>query len=726
MVAKQTRVFLFFMFFLSGFCGLLYQIVWLRLAFASFGIITPVLSVLISVFMTGLALGSWIGGKWAENGLKKANHAMLAYAAVELIIGISAFLVPWIFHQGENFLLPFGEVDSFKYLLLSGSIIALAILPWCVCMGMTFPLMMAYVRKQDQTQQNSFSFLYLANVIGAMFGACLTALVLVEFFGFLGTLKVAAFSNFTIAVIGFFLSRALSNNPASDAVVTNPSTLKTSNPLTSSSSLATTVLFTTGFVSMAMEVVWTRAFTPVIQTTIYAFAILLATYLCATWVGSYIYRKHLSTNRVLPIDRLLTWLAVAAFLPLVINDPRIGARALSVLGSIFPFCALLGYLTPQLIDQVSQGNPEKAGRAYAINILGCIFGPLAAGYLLLPWLGVKWALVILAVPFVIFAFTRAQKNGLRFAAAALLLVSMFVSKTYEDGLFYKHSEIRRDSTATVIAHGEGLNKGLLVNGYGITTLTPITKIMAHFPLSVLPNPPHSAVVICFGMGTTFRSLMSWGIQVKAVELVPSVKESFGFFFSDAEKILSNPKGEIIVDDGRRFLKRTTEKFDLITLDPPPPVEAAGSGLLYSREFYDTIQARLTPDGILHQWFPGGERLILEASVRSIINAFPYVRAFHSVEGWGYHFLASMKPIEIPSVAVMESRTPVDARADLIEWYPGRSVQDVYKDVTGREFKIADLLNKDPSIFISDSKPINEYFWVRRGFQLAPRGESLAQ
>ena len=63
---------LFFLFFVSGFCGLLYQIIWLRIAFASFGVISPILSVVISVFMLGLSLGSWAGGKWTPY-LKEKN-----------------------------------------------------------------------------------------------------------------------------------------------------------------------------------------------------------------------------------------------------------------------------------------------------------------------------------------------------------------------------------------------------------------------------------------------------------------------------------------------------------------------------------------------------------------------------------------------------------------------------------------------------------------------------
>src|SRR5471032_2993366 len=162
---------LFFLFFLSGFSSLVYQVVWTRMAFASFGIITPVLSVVLSVFMLGLALGSWAGGRWIPALTKKTGlSAAFFYAGAELLIGLGAFAVPKLFSIGEHILLASGETDSFRYLLFSALVLAVAILPWCIGMGATFPFMMAYIRERDAGNTGSFSFLYLANVLGAMSG----------------------------------------------------------------------------------------------------------------------------------------------------------------------------------------------------------------------------------------------------------------------------------------------------------------------------------------------------------------------------------------------------------------------------------------------------------------------------------------------------------------------------------------------------------------------------
>src|SRR5439155_18842162 len=119
-------------------------------------------------------------------------------------------------------------------------------------------------------------------------------------------------------------------------------------------------------------------------------------------------------------------------------------------------------------------------------------------------------------------------------------------------------QVRRDYSATVIASGEGFDRQLLVNGIGMTRLNSITKHMAHLPLALMSRPPENCLVICFGMGTTFRSVLSWGIRTTGVDLVPSVPETFRYFHEDADTILNSPLARIVIDDGRRFLDGTEE------------------------------------------------------------------------------------------------------------------------------------------------------------------------
>ena len=715
---------LFLLFFLSGFCSLLYQIVWLRLAFAAFGVITPVVSVVLSVFMAGLAVGSWFGGRWIEHWTRQsALSPLLFYAVLEGAIGVGAFVVPRLFSIGEAALLGSGEMNSTYYLLLSAAIIAVAILPWAICMGATFPFVMAYIRRRRDAFPTSFSYLYLANVLGAMTGAALTAYVLVELLGFSKSLLLGAAVNLLIAAVAVGLGRgdrAVDEGARRPAEVGEEVSIVRNLPV--AAGLLRTILFLTGFTAIGMEVVWTRAFTVITTTTVYAFALLLTTYLGATAVGSLLYRRHVRQQKSWSLERLLGLLAVSAFLPLLVNDFRLHPSVAGVVVSLIPFCAGLGYLTPLLIDLHAEGQPRRAGNAYALNILGCILGPLVAGYVLLPWLGVKWSLLLLGVPYTLLFLSRLAEVGLSKAitGAAVgigVLILAWTSWTYEDVKFPDPVVVRRDHTATVISYGSGFERRMLVNGVGITSLTPITKFMAHLPLSNLNRRPESALVICFGMGTTFRSALSWGVDVTAVELVPSVRDAFGFYHSDASRVLQNPRGRVVIDDGRRFLKRTTDRFDVILIDPPPPVEAAASGLLYSQDFYELAKLRMKEDGILQQWIftPAEERMV--ASIyAAVTKAFPYVRVFRPIESAGFHILASMQPMPRIDMAETVGRMPDAARDDVMEWFERGSIETIIQAMLDKEIDSATFgiaLDVEQVRPLTEDHPYNEYFALRR-------------
>jgi predicted membrane-bound spermidine synthase len=264
----------------------------------------------------------------------------------------------------------------------------------------------------------------------------------------------------------------------------------------------------------------------------------------------------------------------------------------------------------------------------------------------------------------------------------------------------------------VIATGSGRNKHLLVNGIGMSALTPITKMMAHLPLA-FEQKPRNALVICFGMGTTHRSMLSWGIDSTVVELVPSVPKLFSYFHADAAQVLQSPGSHVIIDDGRHYMEWSHDQYDVIVIDPPPPVEAAGSSLLYSREFYAIARRHLRPGGVLQQWFPDGDAATQAAIARAVQESFPYVRTFHSIENWGVHFLASTQPLPALTGAELASHLPTNATRDLLEWGPKATAREQFDAVLHNEFPIEELESKSPSTpAIRDDLPVNEYYLLR--------------
>ncbi|HXP16047.1 MAG TPA: hypothetical protein VN868_03015 [Terriglobales bacterium] len=710
----------FFIFFLvSGFCSILYEIVWLRLAMAQFGVTTALTSIVISMFMAGLGWGSWGSGRLIHRCQGKRIPAIRVYALAELLIGVSAMLVPWQLLWGRMLLERLQVSSSGAYYVLSGVWVALTVVPWCACMGATIPIAMLAIRNRGHEEsERSFSYLYLANVLGAVAGATLP-LLLIELYGFRGTLKIGATLNGLLALSAMVLSMARSAE-----IPTLPHAPAAGKDLADFSlhggpAQPLALLLLTGLTSMGMEVVWIRQFTPYLNTVVYAFSSILAVYLVSTFLGLQVYRlwskkKHSESRSI------WTLLGLLALLPLVTADPSIHiSKLLRLLLGVAPFAGLLGFLTPLLVDRWSGGDPVRAGKAYATNILGCILGPLLAGFLLLPLISERWVLFLFSLPWLLIGIRPLTRGtDLRWQAAfsyAVVLGALALllsSKSYENK--FAHSIVLRDHTATIVAIGEGRNKALLVNGVGITELTPLTKIMAHLPLAFLDRPPQNALVVCFGMGTTYRSLLSWDIPVTGVELVPSVPRVFGFFHADGPELLRSPLSHLVIDDGRRYLERTPGQYDVITIDPPPPVEAAGSSLLYSKEFYAIVGHRLRPGGILQQWLPWGDAVLHASVARALKESFAYVRIFHSVEGVGYHFLASNQPLAERTAGELAQRLPAAAVTDLVEWGPEDNAERQFARVLNRELSPDQMIAEAPEApALQDDHPVNEYYLLRR-------------
>ena len=458
---KVGRVIWYFFFFLvSGFCGILYELVWLRLAMAQFGVTTPLISIVLSMFMAGLGLGSWAAGTLIRRYEGRTNFPPLRlYALCELLIGISAILVPLQMLLGHRLLEQLSGqngISSGSYYLVAGTWLALTMIPWCACMGATIPLAMFAIRRDVRNEsKRSFSFLYVANLLGAIAGATIP-LLFIEVFGFHGTLRVGTILNFAVALSAFLLSLGTERASAPEvAAPTQPATV-----VTGSQKGILSLLFLTGLATMGIEVVWIRLFTPSIGPMVYSFALILASYLFATFVGSRIYRAW---SRRHSVEGAMIWvlLSLLGILPLLTTDMRyLMSSLVRVFIGVMPFSAAMGFLTPMLVDRWSQGDPGRAGRAYAVNVLGCILGPLLAGFLVLPLVGEHTAMLIFLLPFMAMAvfpvgvakLSKADRIFAYSVVAAAILVFV-LTKDFES--VFPRRVVLRDSAATVIATEAG-------------------------------------------------------------------------------------------------------------------------------------------------------------------------------------------------------------------------------------------------------------------------------
>lgn len=708
----------FIFFFISGLCGIVYELVWLRLAMAQFGVTTALTSIVLSMFMAGLGLGSWAAGAIIRRVGAKSSP-LRWYGLTELFIGFSALVVPLEFGYGHDLLeraTQQAAMSSANYYFASGAWLALTLVPWCAFMGATIPVMMFAIRSHGRREsQRSFSFLYLANVLGAIGGA-VAAPLLIEGFGFHGTLRVGACLNASIATAAFVLSARLRGR--SFPAAGSPAAAGFGR---SKSALA--LLFFTGLATMGMEVIWIRLFTPYVGPVVYSFATILACYLLATFIGSRIYRRWSQGSQEVGE---FAWVALIplGMLPLLTSDVRFGvASTLRVFFGVAPFSAVMGFLTPMLVDRWSGGDPDRAGKAYGVNVLGCILGPLLCGFVLLPRFGERPATLILTLPWIAVAMeswfsprSKLQTRAVGYGSLVAALAIAILTRDFETQ--YSQREVLRDNTATVIATGSGMSKQLLINGVGITAMIPIPKMMAHLTLASLPQAPRNALVICFGMGTTFRSAVSWGVPTTAVDLVPSVPKLFTYYHSDGGRVLTSPLAHVVVDDGRRYLERMPQEYDAIIIDPPPPVQAAGSSLLYSEDFYAVARKRLRPGGILQQFLPDGVNEAndnqLKASVAlALRNSFPYVRIFRWNGRQGWHFLASAQPIPVRTAGELLARMPASAVKDMMEWGPAKTPREQFDLLLSREMRPEEMIALSPNTPpLQDDRPINEYYLLR--------------
>jgi spermidine synthase len=733
----RARLILLACFFVSGFTALLYQTVWMRLALARFGVNTSVVATVLAVFMLGLAAGSFGAGRVLSLLTTRFGIGPLrVYGLAELTIGIGGLVVPSLLAGGRGLLLALGPASSAQYTLASAVLLGAILFPFCAAMGLTFPSAVSFLARAGASGEgrDPFSALYLANVAGAFSGALATPLVLIELFGFRATSLGAAAANASIAAValGAFRGVALGPPAAPSALPAEPAV-----PRDAESRARRLALFITGFSTMGLEVVWTRIYPTIIGTFVYSFAAIIASYLLATTAGSALYRRLRHRPFAGHLGTVWPWLAAVSVLPLYaasvtfrIGQPfasewltgTSGWAVVRVAAGLLPFCALLGFLTPALIDREAGDDPAKVGRAYGINLLGCLVGPLVAGFILLPQVGARGATLALVIPLFAMLFAAPFRRGSgwapRLAAAAAAGVLWFSTTLFEEQ--FPKVQVRHDHVATVVAAGDGQDKHLYVNGVGMTALTTITKMMAHFPaahLSPGTGERLDTLVICFGMGTTFRSLASWDANVTAAELVPSVDAMFGYYFPDGPALLreTGRKLRVVHDDGRRFLDRTPDRFDIISIDPPPPVEAAGSSLLYSKEFYRSVRRALKAGGILQTWLPGGDRETVAGVVLAAYESFPHVRVFQSIEGFGFHVLASDAPIPRRGAGDLLARMPEPAVADMIEWIHDPPVQLLERMLT-HEFAPDALLaqlRRGGSRAIVDDRPVNEFFFLRR-------------
>ena len=197
---------------------------------------------------------------------------------------------------------------------------------------------------------------------------------------------------------------------------------------------------------------------------------------------------------------------------------------------------------------------------------------------------------------------------------------------------------------------------------------------------------------------------------------------FGFYYPDADAVLADPNGRVIVTDGRNHLELTKDRFDIIVTDPPPPIESSGASVISSKEYYEAGRDHLTPNGIMMQWLPyGGTAAEFQDHIRTFAAVFPQVTLVKGAGGYGIYMLGSSSPIAFDEANIREVLARPGVLEDISSAYdsPATTV-DEWVDVIARQTWMTDAVARATAgagPLITDDRPRPEYFLLaqaRRG------------
>lgn len=712
----------------------MYELVWTTMLILVFGYSSHSITAVISAFLFGLAIGSLL---FAVFSAKKTTSQIKLYSSVEFGIGflaiLTAFVLPNLHQIYSNF--SDGSVLSSQLLIVKFALsIAVLMLP-TILMGATLPLLIGILSKQSPKFDNNISLLYGLNTLGAVLGIAVAAIASIELFGLRSTVFFAALINFTAGLLVFLVPRKTSNQNHSIDVKNSDSNLP--------SFIIYLTLFASGFISIAYEIIWTRLLTPITGTFIYAFAAILAIYLFGIALGSIIYNRVYSRFKPKSFTLILSqiFIGIFAICSSWIISRFAGWTITITLSVILPAAFFMGISFPAAIGLLKNNDPAKTtGISYFINTIGSILGGFAASFILIPNIGSSQSIILLSIfnfltaGTIIFSsfklFKKQQKAYLITFTSILIAASLLIFIFGREALYDTETKawldfarqenariiIKEDEASTVVGiQGNlGYQSHLYVDGVGMTGKVPVTHFMAYFPVALHPDPK-SMLIICLGMGSTYRSALLQGLETDVIELSPSVAEMFPLFYKDAAKIQSEGKGRIIVNDGRNYVNLTDKKYDLITLDPPPPFNTAGSTVLYSEDFYKSMKRILNPGGIVLHWVPieNPQDQNAKMAIKSFINIFPYAFSLKSpVYPKGIFLTGSFTLINVNPERINKIFSSKAARSEFDRFNEEITAARIIPLITQKDKLVEETKGVLP---ITDNNPRTEYFLLRRFF-----------
>jgi spermidine synthase len=634
---RLARPALIALFAASGFAGLIYESIWTHYLKLFLGHAAYAQTLVLAIFMGGMAVGSWLAARFAT----RWRNLLAAYAITEAAIGVLAL----VFHEVFSAATEWAYASSLlRFAVFKWSLAALLILPQCVLLGMTFPLMTAGIlRVFPERPGRSLSLLYFTNSLGAALGVLVSGFFLVRFFGLPGTVRTAGVINLLVAAAVWALVRGVAGAPVP----------------TAASGLRGRVLITflgvallTGASSFIYEVAWIRMLTLVLGASTHAFELMLSAFILGLALGGLWIQRRI--DRLAEPVRALAWLQIAmglfalgtlllyghtfdAMRWLMNHLPRTdrgyaffnlsssGIAMAVMLPATFCAGTTLPLITFHLL-RAGRGE-SSIGAVYAANTVGAILAVFFAVHAGFPLLGLKNLLLFgAAIDLALGVALRPRALPAIAAIASLALCAKFVhfdpykmaSGVYRRGAFPDPAKEKvifhaDGKTASVDVTGNPTSElAILTNGKSDASVSmgtgetfsidePTMRLAGALPMSLHPQA-RTAAVIGFGSGLTTDTLLANPrlTRVDTVEIEPEMVRGARHFRPRNERAYTDPRSRVVIDDAKTFFATQPDKYDLVISEPSNPWVSGVAGL-FSDEFYRLVRRHLAQEGLLVQW-----------------------------------------------------------------------------------------------------------------------------
>ena len=667
-------------FVLSGTAGLVFETVLQRELHRTFGASSWATSTVLAAFMGGTALGAWVFGRLVD----RSAQPLRTYALLELGVGVCALLTPSGSRLLSRIFVALGhghEQHDARLVLLRIALAFAFVLPPTLLMGGALPAMARALTGFSRGGDGRWvARLYALNLVGASVGALATGYGLLPWLGLSRALALGGLLNFVAGGLAWSVSRA-------DPTPT-PTPAADPGPGGRLRRLVLVAAAWSGFSSFAYEVVWTQLIGLVVGASVYAFALMLAIFLAGLLLGA-AWATRVSSRRL--GWRLLGWVQFASAMLTLVTVPlwqriprafellgphvtgfwgREVVRALACVVVVgFP-AVLVGAFYPLLLRQIEEGKGvgRAVGTLSSVNTVGAVVGSLTAGFLLLPALGSRGLLDLLAVLGTLSAALcfrgspKRQLVALAGAAAVALMPAWNLNQMFSGQNVYFTSQYW--STGTLLHVSENVESGFTSvseypSGSGFRVLLTNGKfqgndsgeVLAQYRFAQLPmllsHDYHRALLIGVGTASSLAMLAAQPFErVEAVEMSRDIIFAARKYFSRPNAgVLDSGRVQLHYGDGRNHLLLTDHRYDLVTLELTS-IWLAGEADLYNQEFYASVRQHLAPRGVVQQWVQlhHMSRRDLASVLASVRSEFPHVALF--IGGRQGQILASMEPLEI--------------------------------------------------------------------------------